>query len=173
MCISTGMLRHSCYSNVFVIKRLLRRWWLEIAFVNLAIDCCETILSVSQCDIDFEIIKYAKVVCWMTFSGEWKTGVRGEKTSRRKGKSHHFTQLTNGVAFPNWNQATRWKADAVKIASALPLKRLKLTPLVKSMSFIFQYEQNFTVFFLNDFSIPVRSRWTWKTSQKFQLTFGW
>lgn len=49
----------------------------------------------------------------------------------------------------------------------------KLTPLVNSMSFIFQYEQTFTVFFLIDFSIPVRSRWTWKTSQKFQLTFGW
>ena len=94
----------------------------------------------------------------MTFSGQWKTGVRGEKTSRRKGKSQHFTQLTNGVAFPKRTQATRWKACAVKTASALLLKRLKLTPLVNSMSVIFQYEQNFTGFFLIDFSIPVRSR---------------
>ena len=51
--------------------------------------------------LTFEILKYAKVVCWMTSTGEWKTGVRGEKTSRRNGKSHHFTQLANGVAFPN------------------------------------------------------------------------
>ena len=79
MCMSTGMFGHSCHLKVFVMKRLLRRWLQEITFVNLAIDCCEIILSVSQCDVDFWNIK----VCEGSLLDDFYRGVEDRSTRRK------------------------------------------------------------------------------------------